>query len=137
MNALARTNFMDRLRRNETVAAREFEMLFPTENERMLIGKMFPDARVLLDCDVPRACLEAFLLKNSLTIMPRRTSSKGTVAKVPVLFKTDTDGSVEVFLPAGTPPDTAGFNRNRARQMERKRKIAARLKAELERKEEK
>ena len=52
-------------------------------------------------------------------------------AGMKVLMETQPDGSVELVMPIGVAPDTAGYNRNRAFQKERKTKAQARLRAKL------
>lgn len=52
-------------------------------------------------------------------------------AGMKVLMETQPDGSVELVMPMGVAPDTAGYNRNRAFQKERKTKAQARLRAKL------
>jgi len=126
---------MERLRKGEDVFAEEFETLFPTEKEQDLIMMMFPDGRITVEISDEE--VEAFMLKNGLSVMPKRTASKGQNAMVPVLFQAGEDGSVEVVLPAGAPPDTVGYNRNRGKQMEKKTKMVARLQAERERRAKK
>ena len=46
------------------------------------------------------------------------------------------DGSVEVVMPLGSPPDTIGYNRNKAFQMERKTKAKTRVQDALDRQNE-
>jgi len=48
-----------------------------------------------------------------------------------VLMRTKEDGRVEVVMPMGVPPDTRGYNLNRAFQKERKSKVVARLQKKL------
>jgi len=52
-------------------------------------------------------------------------------ASMKVLMEVQTDGSVELVMPMGVAPDTAGYNRNRAFQKERKTKAQARLREKL------
>jgi len=52
-------------------------------------------------------------------------------AGMKVLMETQPDGSVELVMPMGVAPDTAGYNRNRAFQRERRTKAQARLRAKL------
>lgn len=52
-------------------------------------------------------------------------------AGMKVLMETQPDGSVELVMPMGVAPDTAGYNRNRAFQKERRTKAQARLRAKL------
>jgi len=60
----------------------------------------------------------------------RRAYRDGPAMKV--LMNTMPDGSVRVVIPAGAPPDTVSYNRNRALQKEKKSKIAARLRAKFD-----
>jgi len=53
-----------------------------------------------------------------------------------VAFETKEDGSVDVVIPMGAPPDSVGYNKNRAFQKERKTKAAQRVRDALERKSE-
>jgi predicted RecA/RadA family phage recombinase len=50
---------------------------------------------------------------------------------VPVFYEMLTDGTYNVAVPLKCPPDTMGFNKNYIFQMERKSKVAARLRAKL------
>jgi hypothetical protein len=49
----------------------------------------------------------------------------------PVLAETHPDGTMTLDAPPNCPPDTLGYNRNCVFQMERKTKMAARLRAKL------
>ena len=51
---------------------------------------------------------------------------------MPVMFQTDESGRVSVVMTAGLPPDTIGFNLNRAAQKERKTSMVAKLRMKLE-----
>jgi hypothetical protein len=51
-----------------------------------------------------------------------------------VLMETQPDGSVELVMPMGAPPDSKGYNRNRAFQKQRKTKAQARLREKFEEK---
>ena len=62
-------------------------------------------------------------------------ASRDKKKPMPVLFTTDMGGNVVCRIPDGTPPDTRAYNENRARQMQRKSKVVARLRARLEKKE--
>lgn len=56
-------------------------------------------------------------------------ANRGKAMKV--VFRTMSDGSVKVAMPIGAPPDSVGYNMNRALQRERRSKIAVRLQAKL------
>ena len=53
-----------------------------------------------------------------------------------VAYETQDDGSVEVVIPMGAPPDTLGYNMNRALQKEKKTMAAKRVRDALNRKKE-
>jgi hypothetical protein len=53
-----------------------------------------------------------------------------------VAYETRDDGSVEVVIPMGAPPDTVGYNKNRALQKEKKTMAAKRCRDALEHKKE-
>jgi hypothetical protein len=57
-------------------------------------------------------------------------TDKGDAMKV--LHRVQDDGRVELIMPEGVPPDTAGYNRNVALQKQKKTMAAARLRAKLE-----
>ena len=48
---------------------------------------------------------------------------------MPVIMETNNDGSIDVHMPHGAPPDSIGFNMNRAFQKQRVSKAVARLRA--------
>ena len=50
---------------------------------------------------------------------------------MPVFAQTNDDGSMSFALPLDAPPDGIAFNKNVIRQMERKTKMVARLRAKL------
>lgn len=58
---------------------------------------------------------------------------RGNKAKkiIPCLIETRDDGTVELTMPIGVAPDTAGFNRNRAFQIERRVKAKKRCQDKL------
>jgi hypothetical protein len=98
----------------------------------MMLLKMFPDSQVTVDETM--LLDEAEALKNGLISIPK--CRKDGVKRVPVVYQTEEDGSITTFLPAGCPPDTAGFNLNRAKQQERKTKLIHRLQQKRARTEE-
>lgn len=50
---------------------------------------------------------------------------------MPVFAKINDDGSMSFTMPLDAPPDGVAFNKNVIRQMERKTKMVARLRAKL------
>jgi hypothetical protein len=126
-----RNQVLHKLRNNELVSCVDFLTAFPTPKDMMLIQKLFPDSQI----QVPTNSLsEEFRLMNGLLQVPKCRNDE--YKRVPVLYQTEEDGSITTFLPAGTPPDTAGFNLNRAAQRERKTKMIHRLQQKRARKEE-
>ena len=71
-------------------------------------------------------------LKNWITRHQKVNPNLDRGAGMKVLMETQPDGSVELLMPMGVPPDTAGYNRNRAFQKERKTKARAKARAKLE-----
>ena len=69
--------------------------------------------------------LEAFILAQ------KSNPNLGAGAPMKVMMKAYDDGTVESLMPAGVPPDTAGYNRNRAFQKERAWKVTVRLQQKL------
>jgi hypothetical protein len=72
---------------------------------------------------------EAALQAAVLTQKVNPNADQGPAMKV--LMRTQEDGRVEVVMPMGVPPDTRGYNLNRAFQKERKSKVVARLQKKL------
>jgi len=46
---------------------------------------------------------------------------------MPVIMETNDDGTIDVIMPHGAPPDSIGFNKNRAFQKQRASMVVARL----------
>jgi hypothetical protein len=67
----------------------------------------------------------AFYPATSNTIYDRKKAMN-------VYVGTNPDGSIRLTMPQGTPPDGVAFNLNVVRQMERKSKMIARLRAKLD-----
>jgi hypothetical protein len=72
---------------------------------------------------------EAALQARVLTQKVNPNADQGPAMKV--LMRTQEDGRVEVVMPMGVPPDTRGYNLNRAFQKERVSKVVARLQKKL------
>lgn len=68
---------------------------------------------------------ETILLMNGLISIPKH--GKDGIKRVPVLHETNANGSIQTYLPVRCPPDTAAYNLNCAKQMERKTKMIAKL----------
>jgi hypothetical protein len=60
----------------------------------------------------------------------------GVRGEFKVGFETKADGTVEAVIPLGAPPDSVGYNKNRAFQRERKEKAKVRCAEALDRKRE-
>lgn len=56
-------------------------------------------------------------------------ANRGKAMKI--ALRTMSDGSVKLVMPIGTPPDSVGYNLNRAFQRERKAKMVAKLRAKM------
>jgi hypothetical protein len=97
-----------------------------TKTDRFPAGKEgeYPD-RMHTITDETASELEARILSQKSN--PRL--GKGVQMKV--LMKATEDGRVEAVIPPGLPPDSVGFNLNRAFQHQRKNKMVARLQAKL------
>lgn len=70
--------------------------------------------------------IEDFMLGNV-----KVNASRDSGTPMPVIFETDENGRVNVVMTAGCPPDTIGYNMNRAAQRERKSVMVANLRRKL------
>lgn len=119
-----RNQVLQQLRNNQPVWVYDFVGAFPTDKEMEMIAKMFPDAEI----QVPSECIRMTAVEKLLNGFARVPKKRNDGLKaLPIVYETNEDGSITTYLPAGCPPDTAGFNLNRAKQSEKKSKIVARL----------
>lgn len=78
-----------------------------------------------IDDSTQEEALEALILAQ------KSNPNLGAGAPMKVMMKRQDDGTVECVMPPGAPPDTVGYNRNRAFQKERAWKVTARLQQKL------
>ena len=98
-----------------------------TKTDRFPAGKEgeYPDRMYTAITDETASELEARILAQ------RSNPRLGRGTQMKVLMKATEDGRVEAVIPAGLPPDSVGYNLNRAFQYQRKNKMVARLQAKL------
>ena len=95
-------------------------------------GECYEDKQIrdyLMEQAMTSAELEARILSQKVN------PNVDTGAEMKVLIRHNDDGTVTPVMPMGVPPDTAGFNRNRAFQKERVWKVQARLQRKLAKKQ--
>jgi hypothetical protein len=76
-------------------------------------------------------CADEEAALHAAVLTQKVNASADTGPAMKVLMRTQEDGRVEVVMPMGVPPDTRGYNLNRAFQKERVSKVVARLQKKL------